>query len=229
MVKDFTITAHNLNITAKAVLLLAVCLLPAVKVAAAEQAATKAVPSNEIKNEKPDESIITLDEFASRVEAGLKTKVLVGQNLTDAKVHININREALNYAQFLTQLNANGFTAYKSKDYIVIIMNRDARSMPIPVADKRSSYADDEYITDHIKVEKACVNDVLAAMRPLVPQYGHMTSIESARTLLIVDTFSNIQRIKAMVKTIEENIDTKQNCSPRDNPEPQILKNPAIK
>jgi type II secretory pathway component GspD/PulD (secretin) len=179
---------------------------------AAEPTLDASSAKSEIKNEKVDESMISLSELATRTEQGLKTKILVGRDLANYKIHVNLGKESLSYGQLLSQLNANGFTAFKSKDYIQIIVNRDARNMAIPVVSKNGSYLEDEYVTDYLKVEKACAGKLLAVLRPLVPQYGHMANYDDAHLLVVVDTYGNIQRLKLLVKEIEENLDAKQNC-----------------
>lgn len=185
--------------------------LSAFLVSATPCLAAETTNTPEPKREQQVDGLITIADLADRVEPWFKAKIIVG-TLGGMKVQMNLGKEPLSYGQFLTQLNASGFTAFKSSGYIQIIPNREARNMAIPVVEKKQSYSDDEYVTDFLKTDKACASRVLAVLRPLVPQYGHLSVYDEAKTLVIVDTYSNIQRIKAAIKVIESNLDEPEDC-----------------
>lgn len=170
---------------------------------------------------------IDLKDFAKIAEKDLKTKVLVGQGYAKRKILINVSKDSLNYGQFLTQLKINEFTAYKSKDYIQIVPIRDARNLSIPIVEKGKTYYEDEVVTDYLKTEKACAKNILAAVRPLVPQYSHLSVYEDARTMIIIDSYGNIQRIKAVIKALEGNLDEPVDCTNIAPPENRPNKNEA--
>ena len=157
-----------------------------------------------------------VSEFAERIEKNLKAKVLVDPHVAGGSMIVNMGKDSLNYGQILTQLNMNGLTAIKSKDYIEIIQNRDARQSDIPTVEKGKSYYEDEYVTDIIFLDKACPNSILATLRPMVPQYGHLSSYEEAHALVIVDTYGNVQRVKALIRAFEKNIDAGSKCGKAD-------------
>jgi general secretion pathway protein D len=116
-------------------------------------------------------------------------------------------------------LKINEFTAYKSKDYIQIVPLRDARNLSIPIVEKGKIYYEDEVVTDYLKTEKACSGQVLAVVRPLVPQYSHLSAYEDAHTLIIIDTYGNIQRIRSVIKALEANLDAPVDCKNVNPPE----------
>lgn len=167
--------------------------------------------TTEISGHISADSSISLQQFATKAEQDLKTKILIGIN-SDLRLQVNIGTAPITYEQLLTQLQINGYTAFKTKDYIQIVSVRDARTLA-PIAEKGKTYFADEFVTDYIKLEKACAQSVLAAVRPLVPQYGFLSMYVDAKTLIIVDAFSNIQRVKNVVATIEQNIDAPQECT----------------
>lgn len=171
-----------------------------------------AAAATESKSDRKSEDYIDLKDFAKIAEKDLKTKVLVGQNDAQRIIQVNLGKEPLNYGQFLTQLKINEFTAYKSKDYIQIIQMREARSFSIPIVEKGKTYYEDEVVTDYLITEKSCAGKILATIRPLVPQYGHLSSYDDGRTLIIIDTYGNIQRVKGVIKSIEANLTAPQDC-----------------
>lgn len=167
--------------------------------------------SKEVSGHISAEASITLKQLAEKAEQDFKTKILIGIN-SDSRIQANIGKEPISYEQFLTQLQINGYTAFKTNDYIQILSVRDARTMA-PIAEKGKKYYADEFLTDYIKLEKACAQSVLVAVRPLVPQYSHLTTYTDAKTLIIVDSYSNIQRVKNVIATIEQNLDAPNDCS----------------
>jgi bla regulator protein BlaR1 len=209
MIKDFT-TMNLKNSIFFGVMLTATAItsLAQPNTAATEKPAT----TNESTSDRKSEDYIDLKDFAKIAEKDLKTKVLVGQNDAQRIIQVNLGKEPLNYGQFLTQLKINEFTAYKSKDYIQIIQMRDARSFSIPVVEKGKTYYEDEVVTDYLTTEKSCSGKILATIRPLVPQYGHLSSYDDGHTLIIIDTYGNIQRVKGVIKSIEANLTAPQDC-----------------
>ncbi len=185
-------------------------------VALAQPKAAPDTPS--VNTEKNAGNFMTLTEFAQRAEKDLKTQILVGQQYANLSIPVNLSTTSLDYGKLLSQLKINEFTAYKTSGYIQIVPARDARWLAIPTVEKGKTYFDDEYVTDSIRLEKTCAGSILATLRPLVPQYGHLTAMESANTLIISDFFSNIVRLKAMIRILEDNTPTKVDCSNRDSP-----------
>lgn len=153
-----------------------------------------------------------LSEFSQRAERDLKAQVLVGRDHANTNIPVNLTDKPLSYGQLLSQLKINGFTAYKSSGYIQIIPISEARAYAIPVVEKGKVYADDEYVTDSIHLQKACAGNVLATVRPLVPRDGHLTTLETANTLIITDFYQNIVRVKATIKSLEDNIKEPTPC-----------------
>ena len=195
----------------KATLFFSLYLIVNASVFAAEPTNDQVIPSTEIKSEKSVVGEITLAELGNLAERWFKMEVLVGYH-ADAKIGINLSKAPLSYGQFLTQLNISGFTAYKANGYIQIIPNREARNVAIPFVEKNKSYLEDEYVTDVLTTEKACAPRVLAVIRPLIPQYGHLSVSEESNALIIVDTYGNVQRIKAVIKALEATLDKKEDC-----------------
>ncbi|HOY23121.1 MAG TPA: hypothetical protein PK002_08190 [Cellvibrio sp.] len=167
--------------------------------------------ATEPKKEKYTSGPMELLGVARQAEQWFKMPVLIAPN-AGTIAFVNLSKAPLSYSQFLTQLNLSGLTAYKSNGYIQIIPNREARNLSIPFVEKNKSYLEDEYVTDVLTTEKACAPRVLAVIRPLVPQYGHLSVYEEGNALIIVDTYGNIQRVKAVIKAIEANLDEKEDC-----------------
>jgi type II secretory pathway component GspD/PulD (secretin) len=206
MIKQF------INTTVKNTLFLTVVLLTTTSALAAEPTSEQTLPAAEAKKEKRSVDGIELRDLATQAESWFKMPILIAPN-AGHMVYINLTKAPLSYSQFLTQLNISGLTAYKSNGYIQIIQNREARNLSIPYVEKNKTYLEDEYVTDVLTSKKSCANRVLAVIRPLIPQYGHLSVYEEGNALIIVDTYGNIQRVKTVIKALDESLDEKEECN----------------
>jgi len=118
-----------------------------------------------------------------------------------------MNSRSLNakelYEVFLASLDIYGFTAIESGNIVRIIANRDARNMPIPTENNIRT-KDDLYITQVIPLKNTSAAKILAALRPLVPQYAHLTTYEPSNALIITDTRANAARINDLVVQLDK-------------------------
>lgn len=118
-----------------------------------------------------------------------------------------INTRPLNsqelYALFLSVLDVHGFTAVESGNVVRIVPNRDARSLPVP-NEARVKTVDDTYITQVIQLKNISAAKVLPTLRPLVPQYGHISAYDSSNALIITDTRANIIRLNEIIAQIDQ-------------------------
>ena len=107
------------------------------------------------------------------------------------------------YELFLASLDVNGFTAVDSGNIVRIVANRDARSMPIPTENNNST-KDDLYITQVIPLKYTSASKILAAIRPLSPQYAHMTVYEPSNAIILTDTRANAARMSELIKQLDK-------------------------
>ena len=113
-----------------------------------------------------------------------------------------LNKREL-YDLFLAVLDVHGFTAFESDGVVRVIVNREARNLPIPNEQKVTS-RNDGYITQIIQLNNISAAKVLAAVRPLVPQYAHLTAYEPSNALIISDTRANIARINDLILQMDK-------------------------
>lgn len=113
-----------------------------------------------------------------------------------------LNKKEL-YDLFLAVLDVHGFTAFESDGVVRVIVNREARNLPIPTEQVIRS-RDDGYITQIIQLNNISAAKVLAAIRPLVPQYAHLTAYEPSNALIISDTRANIARINDLILQMDK-------------------------
>lgn len=138
--------------------------------------------------------------------AGLTGKTFIIDPKVRGPIKV-INSKPLNakelYELFLASLDVHGFTAVESGNIVRIVMNRDARNLPIPTENNVTN-KDDLYITQVIPLKNTSAAKILAALRPLVPQYGHLTTYEPSNALIITDTRANVARMNELVIQLDK-------------------------
>src|SRR5690606_4177041 len=110
------------------------------------------------------------------------------------------------YDLFLSVLDVHGYTAIESGGVVRIVPNRDARSLPVP-NETNVTEVDDTYITQVIQLKNISAAKVLPTLRPLVPQYGHISAYDSSNALVITDTRANIIRLNELIAKIDQSAD----------------------
>lgn len=138
--------------------------------------------------------------------AGLTGKTIIIDPKVRGPIKV-INTRPLNakelYELFLASLDVHGFTAVESGNIVRVVMNRDARQFAIPT-ENNVKERDDLYITQVIPLKNTSAAKILAALRPLVPQYGHLTTYEPSNALIITDTRANAARISELVVQLDK-------------------------
>lgn len=138
--------------------------------------------------------------------AGLTGKTFIIDPKVRGPIKV-INSKPLNakelYELFLASLDVHGFTAVESGNIVRIVMNRDARNLAIPTENSVTN-KDDLYITQVIPLKNTSAAKILAALRPLVPQYGHLTTYEPSNALIITDTRANVARMNELVVQLDK-------------------------
>ncbi len=138
--------------------------------------------------------------------AGLTGKTIIIDPKVRGPIKV-INTRPLNakelYELFLASLDVHGFTAVESGNIVRVVMNRDARQFAIPT-ESNVKERDDLYITQVIPLKNTSAAKILAALRPLVPQYGHLTTYEPSNALIITDTRANAARISELVVQLDK-------------------------
>lgn len=106
------------------------------------------------------------------------------------------------YELFLATLDVYGFTAVESGNIVRIVANRDARNLAIPIETSVGT-RDDLYITQVIPLKNNSAAKLLATLRPLVSQHGHIITYEPSNALVITETRANVARINELVKQLD--------------------------
>lgn len=107
------------------------------------------------------------------------------------------------YQLFLAVLQVHGYAAVPSGNVVKIVTNTTAKQDNLPFK-TGSKVGGEQLITQVIPVKNSPVEELVPVLRPLVPQYGHLAAVSSANALIISDHADNIQRIRAIVRQLDQ-------------------------
>ncbi len=157
-----------------------------------------------------------IDAFISMV-ANITGKSFIVDPRVKGKVTI-ISQEGMPadsvYELFLSVLNVHGYVAIDSGDGTVKI---------IPSATSKQEGSSnrvkkgDNFITEVIVLKNAAVSELVPVLRPLVPQYGHLAGVQSSNALIISDHASNISRLKALIRNLDNSQDEQIDVIPLEH------------
>ncbi|MHA3893471.1 type II secretion system secretin GspD [Acinetobacter sp. GXMZU3951] len=135
---------------------------------------------------------------------------ITGKNFAvDPRVRGNvtvISNKPLNksevYDLFLGVLNVNGVVAIPSGNTIKIVPDSNVKSSGIPY-DARNRASGDQIVTRVIWLENTNANDLIPALRPLMPQFAHLSAVAGTNALIVSDRASNIYQLETIIRNLD--------------------------
>lgn len=135
---------------------------------------------------------------------------ITGKNFTvDPRVRGNvtvISNEALSkdqvYDLFLGVLNVNGMVAIPSGNTIKIVPDNNVKNSGIPY-DVRNNAQGDQFVTRVIWLENTNPNDLIPALRPLMPQFAHLAAVPGTNALIVSDRANNIAQLETIIRNLD--------------------------
>lgn len=135
---------------------------------------------------------------------------ITGKNFAvDPRVRGNvtvISNKPLNknevYDLFLGVLNVNGVVAIPSGNTVKIVPDSNVKSSGIPY-DARKHATGDQIVTRVIWLENTNANDLIPALRPLMPQFANLSAVPGANALIVSDRASNISQLETIIRNLD--------------------------
>ncbi len=106
------------------------------------------------------------------------------------------------YELFQSVLSINGFAAVNNGPVVKILPDTNARQAGVRV-DLGGHAAGEQLVTRVLILKQANANELLAALRPMMPQFAHMASVPGANALIISDRASNADAMEAIVRELD--------------------------
>ena len=135
---------------------------------------------------------------------------ITGKNFAvDPRVRGNvtvISNKALNKAEvydlFLGVLNVNGVVAIPSGNTIKLVPDSNVKSSGIPYDGKQRATGD-QIVTRVIWLENTNPNDLIPALRPLMPQFAHLSAVAGTNALIVSDRANNIYQLETIIRNLD--------------------------
>ena len=102
---------------------------------------------------------------------------------------------------YLRTIQVNGFSAISENGFVRIVPENEATRDE----NTASSSSSGDYQTLVIPLINRSTEEVLPMIKPITGRQSHLSSIPSINSILIVDRFSNVQRINDLIKDLDKN------------------------
>lgn len=106
------------------------------------------------------------------------------------------------YDLFLGVLNVNGVVAIPSGNTIRLVPDSNVKNSGVPY-DPRNHARGDQVVTRVIWLENTNPNDLIPALRPLMPQFAHLAAIQGTNALIVSDRAANIYQLETIVRNLD--------------------------
>lgn len=135
---------------------------------------------------------------------------ITGKNFAvDPRVRGNvtvISNKPLNkdevYDLFLGVLSVNGVVALPSGNTIRLVPDSNVKNAGIPY-DARNRAGGDQIVTRVIWLQNTNPNDLVPALRPLMPQFAHLAAVAGTNALIVSDRAANIYQLENIVRNLD--------------------------
>ena len=111
------------------------------------------------------------------------------------------------YEAFLALLQVYGFVAVPSGNVLKIIPDANSRTMPGNDLPDRVSDTSDELVTQVVSVTNVSAAQLVAILRPLMPQNAHLAAYPASNMLILADRASNVNRMVRIIRRIDQSSD----------------------
>jgi general secretion pathway protein D len=192
----------------------AVC-LAAVLVTLIGAAAAAAQPPNAgAKTEPPSDQFVSIDFNNVDINLFIKfmseltgTNFVVDNNVKGKVTIISPARISLDeaYRVFESVLEVNGFTAVKAGEIVKIVPAPEARTKNIQtLLEQEKAGPEDKVVTQIIPLKHADPEEIKRLFTPLVSKNSVILGYAPAKTLVITDVQSNIQRLIKIIRQVDQ-------------------------
>lgn len=108
------------------------------------------------------------------------------------------------YAVFLSLLQILGYAVVPGPDADKIVPEANAKQLGLPVVGSGMQGVGDEMVVRVVKVHNVAAAQLLSALRPLVPQQGHLAAYPPTNVLIIADRANNIERLVDVIQQVDQ-------------------------
>lgn len=107
------------------------------------------------------------------------------------------------YSVFLSILQSLNYSAVPSGDVIKIVPANNAKQMNTPVVHPGESVLGDETVVRVVALKYASAPQMVAVLRPLMPQTSHIAADQTGNTLILTGRANNLQRMVDIIQQVD--------------------------
>ncbi|MBB3061354.1 type II secretion system secretin GspD [Microbulbifer rhizosphaerae] len=104
---------------------------------------------------------------------------------------------------FMSVLQVNGFSLVEQGGAWKVVPDALAKQQAIPVVSDETRAPPESLVVRTVRVENISAAQLIAMLRPLIPQTGHLAAYADTNTLIIADRAANIDQIVHLVKQLD--------------------------
>lgn len=104
---------------------------------------------------------------------------------------------------FMSVLQVNGFSLVEQGGVWKVVPDALAKQQAIPVADENLRAPPESLVVRTVRVENISAAQLIAMLRPLIPQTGHLAAYADTNTLIIADRSANIDQIIRLIRQLD--------------------------
>jgi beta-lactamase regulating signal transducer with metallopeptidase domain len=146
---------------------------------------------------------VPLEKLVQQVAANIHRRVIVDPRATSTIILYGQNLDQIDYSDFLTILRINGLTAVDVNDYINVVPIVQVRTLPLPAVASGKDLPADQFADMSIVLKNACAPSLIPLLRPWLPFYAYLAADSRSNSILAIDTYANLKRIRGMIVDLD--------------------------
>jgi general secretion pathway protein D len=152
----------------------------------------------------PELPMVELAPLLQRVERASNKKFLVDRRVGPRIFLGDVEPNDITYPVLLSILRANSLAAVEIEGRVNIVFDGDVRFLPAPMTQTDdASIAADEWVTRVLATKNVGAAQLVPILRPLMPTSAHLAAHSDTNQLIIMDRYANVQRITAIVRSLD--------------------------
>ena len=165
--------------------------------------AARAQPASESTSPQPTEGGVPISQLIATVAKKTGKKFILDPRVRGDAVVIGQEPAKVSYDDLLSILAVYDYVAIETGGYVTILPDANARQGRSPILSGKESYPDAEVVSVVITPKNVSAAQLVPILRPLIPQYGHLAAVLCVNKLLLVDRFSNVKRLQAIIEALD--------------------------
>ena len=160
-------------------------------------------PTAATESARPSDAGVSIERLLAIVAKKTGKKFVLDPRVHASVVLVGQDPSELNYPELLTVLEVYGYVAVDDGKLVRILPDANVRTQAIPTITSGDTRLGSEWVTEVIAVKNLPAPQLVALLRPMVPQAGHLVAVPATNSLIITDRFANVRRLEGLIRTLD--------------------------